>query len=154
MTCCQFLLAHLPDTAPIGPTTTVVIPSAHYYSLSASRALLIASIMARQRGSPNYQNQVLIGIVEQMLPNGSYAWTAVADAYQRASGEKTVRSGDDVRKHWLRKLCNNMKKPTGSTGENEDRIHDCIIAEMEEIEREEAAAKEAYELDFFADKGY
>ena len=28
------------------------------------------------------------------------------------------------------------------------------IAEMEEIEREEAAAKEAYERDFFADKGY
>ena len=31
------------------------------------------------------QNRVLIGIVDQMLPNGSYAWTAVANAYQEAS---------------------------------------------------------------------
>lgn len=54
----------------------------------------------------------------------------MADAYQTASGERTVRDGSDVKKHWLRKLCNNMKKPTGSTGENEDRIHKCI-----EIER-------------------
>jgi hypothetical protein len=89
--------------------------------------------MACQRGAANYQNKVLIGIVDQMLPNGSYAWTAVAGGRrisQTASCEKTVHSGDDVRKHWLRKLCNNMKKPTGRTGENEDRIHKCI-----EIER-------------------
>jgi hypothetical protein len=86
--------------------------------------------MARQRGSPNYQNKVLIGIVEQMLPNGSYAWTAVAEAYQEASRERTVRSGEDIRRHWLRKLCNNMKKPTGRTGETAaDRIHECIAIE-------------------------
>jgi len=91
--------------------------------------------MARLRGAANYKNRVLIGIVHQMLPNGSYAWTAVADAYQTASGERTVRNGDDMRKHWLRKLCNNMKKPMGSTGGNEDHIHECIAIERRIMEK-------------------
>ncbi len=31
-----------------------------------------------------------------------------------------------MKKHWLKNLCNSMKKPTGWTGENGDRICQCI----------------------------
>ena len=96
-------------------------------TLSASRALLAASIMARQKGASNYQNRILINIIAEMLPNGSYAWTAVANAYHEASKEATVREGSDVKNHWVRKLCNSMKKPTGRTGEDADRIQECRV---------------------------
>jgi hypothetical protein len=35
----------------------------------------------------------------------------------------------EVKKHWLKNLCNSMKKPTGWTGENGDRICQCIVIE-------------------------
>jgi hypothetical protein len=34
-----------------------------------------------------------------------------------------------MKKHWIRTLCNGMKKPTGQTGEVGDRIHWCMVIE-------------------------
>jgi len=84
----------------------------------------------RKPGQPNYQNSKLIPIIERILPNGSDAWRLVAIAYKEESGEDSLRTEDDLRRNWVRKLCNNFKKPTGATGENGDRIQRCI-----EIER-------------------
>jgi hypothetical protein len=55
--------------------------------------------MARQRGAVNYKNRILIDLVAQMLPNGSYAWQGVANAYHEASKEVTLRDGSDVKNH-------------------------------------------------------
>ena len=77
----------------------------------------------------NYKNNLLISIIEELLPNGELGWQAVAAEYQKASKEDCERDSTDVKKHWIKNLCNGMKKPTGSTGENNDRVHRCIAIE-------------------------
>jgi hypothetical protein len=84
----------------------------------------------RVPGRANYQNNILIPIIERILSNGAEAWRLVAIAYKAESGEHELRTEEDLHNNWVRKLCNNFKKPTGSTGDISDRIHRCI-----EIER-------------------
>ena len=79
----------------------------------------------RVAGKPNYKNDVLIGIVEELYPYGSEGWALVSSRYREASEEDEFRDPKDLKEHWTRKLCNNFKKPTGRTGEPGDRIHRC-----------------------------
>jgi hypothetical protein len=51
-----------------------------------------------------------------MLPNGEYGWQAVAMAYQERTKEEALRDYTEVKKLWIKNLCNNMKKPTGWMG--------------------------------------
>ena len=67
----------------------------------------------RRQGIPNYNNRILLPIIEEILPNGSEAWRLVAAAYKEQSGEDNLRLEDDLKRNWVCKLCNNMKKPTG-----------------------------------------
>ena len=98
--------------------------------------LLIArEEMRRRKGSVNYKNEALIKIIEGILPNGEYGWDAVATAYQKVSNEEASRDTADLKKHWMRNLCNNMKKPTGGTGERGDRINRCIAIERKIMEK-------------------
>jgi hypothetical protein len=85
--------------------------------------------MACTKGSVNYKNDVLINIINELLANGEVAWETVCTAYFTQSKEKTLRTMTDVRKHWIKNLCNNMQKPTGRTGENGDPIHRCMLIE-------------------------
>jgi hypothetical protein len=78
--------------------------------------------MPQKKGTVNYKNDVLINIVEEILPNGEIGWEAIAIAYQAKSNEETQRDTTNVKKHWMENLCNSMKKPTGWMGENGDRI--------------------------------
>ena len=80
-------------------------------------------------GVPNYRNDLLIPIIERLLPQGAEGWRQVATAYHVASKETDLRDADALRDNWVRKLCNNFKKPTGRTGENRDRIARCIAIE-------------------------
>ena len=92
----------------------------------------------RPIGAPNYNNNILIEVVERYLPQGLEAWRAVALAYQRESMEAVLRRGEDLRDNWNKKLCNRMQKPTGKPGVNTDRIYRCI--EIERCIQDEAAA--------------
>ena len=49
----------------------------------------------RQPGRSNYQNNILIRIVERISPNGNEGWRLVALAYQHESGEEILCSEDD-----------------------------------------------------------
>lgn len=90
----------------------------------------------RLPGRPNYQNNILISIVERLLPNGNEGWRLVALAYQQESGEEILRSEDDLKKNWFRKLCNSMKKPTGRMGADaKDRINRCIQIERKILDK-------------------
>jgi len=91
--------------------------------------------MPRRKGSVNYKNEALIKIIEGIMPNGEYGWDAVATAYQKVSNEEASRDTADLKKHWMRNLCNNMKKPTGGTGERGDRINRCIAIERKIMEK-------------------
>ncbi len=44
------------------------------------------------------------------------AWQAVAIVYQEALNKEKLRELDDIKRHWVKNLCNGMKKPTGSRG--------------------------------------
>jgi hypothetical protein len=65
--------------------------------------------MARTKGSVNYKNKVLIKIINELLPNGEVAWKAVCTAYFNQSKENALRNTTDVRKHWIKNLCNNAE---------------------------------------------
>ncbi len=85
--------------------------------------------MPRKKGLVNYKNELLINIMADVLPNSEYGWQTVALAYQEQSKEEIVRNTADMKKHWIKVLCNGMKKPTGRMGEAGDRIHRCIAIE-------------------------
>ena len=78
----------------------------------------------------HYQNNILIPIIERILPNGAEAWRLVAIAYKAESGKHELHTEEDLCNNWVRKLCNSFKKLTGSTGDIANWIHHCI-----EIER-------------------
>jgi hypothetical protein len=78
--------------------------------------------MLQKKGAVKYKNNVLINNVEEIFLNGELGWEAVAITYQAKSNEETQQDTTDVKKHWMKNLCNSMKKPMGRTGENCDRI--------------------------------
>ena len=41
----------------------------------------------------------------------------------------------DLKKHWVRTLCNGMKKPTGKQGAAGDCIHQCIAIEKKILDK-------------------
>jgi hypothetical protein len=41
----------------------------------------------------------------------------------------------DMKKHWIKVLCNGMKKPTSRAGEAGDRIHRCIAIEKKILKK-------------------
>jgi hypothetical protein len=85
--------------------------------------------MAHKEGTVNYNNKVLIKIISEILPNGEYGWKAVANVYQEESKEETIHDMTHLKRHWIKNLCNNMRKLTGCLGENDDRIHRCMAIE-------------------------
>ncbi len=59
--------------------------------------------------------------------------------YQNASNERDLRRGEGICDNWVRKLCNNIKKPTGKPGNNSDQIFRCLKIERH-IQRKANAA--------------
>ncbi len=85
--------------------------------------------MAHRKGSVNYKNKVLIKLISKIFPNGEYGWQAVAMAYQEKTYVEALHDSLDVKKHWIKNLCNNMKKPTSKTGEDGNWINRCMAIE-------------------------
>ena len=93
----------------------------------------------RPPGARNYQYTVLIDIVERLLPQGLEGWREVALEYQRELDEPVLCRGEDVRDNWVKKLCKNMKKPTGTPGDLRDRHFRCLRIERRIQDRANAA---------------
>ncbi len=73
--------------------------------------------MPRKKGLLNYKNNLLINIIEEILPNGELGWEAVAIAYQGKLNEEMQQDTININKHcWMKKMCNGMKKAMGRTG--------------------------------------
>ncbi len=68
-------------------------------------------------------------LISKILPNGEYGWQAVAMAYQEKTKEEALHDCLDVKKHSIKSLCNNMKKPMGKTGEDGHWINLCMAIE-------------------------
>ncbi len=82
--------------------------------------------MPHKKGLVNYENNLLINIIEEILPNGKLGWDAVAIAYQGKSNKEAQRDTTNIKKHWMKNLCNGMRKLTGCLRENGDRVCWCI----------------------------
>jgi hypothetical protein len=48
------------------------------------------------------------------------------------------RNTDNLKRHWVKNLYQNMKKPTGQPGENSDSTHRCIAIERKIMEKTHA----------------
>jgi hypothetical protein len=82
--------------------------------------------MPKRAGVPNYNNDIFIDIVTRLLPTGAEDWKEVAQLYQVRTKEAEGRDSDDMKRHWVEKLCFKYKKPTGKAGDiSNDRILRC-----------------------------
>jgi hypothetical protein len=77
----------------------------HYFGKMAGPA----NKDGRTRGVKNYKNEILINIIAGILPNGLYGWDQVAAAYMTSAKEEILRDTDDLKRHWVKTLCNGMK---------------------------------------------
>ena len=68
-------------------------------------------------GEPNNKNDMLINVIEAVLPNRATLWQVGAKRYQEVSGEANLREVQDIRRHFQthNNLCNNERKITGSS---------------------------------------
>jgi hypothetical protein len=82
--------------------------------------------MPHKKGSVNYKNNLLIDIIEEILPNGKLGWEAIAIPYQGRLNEEAQQDTTDIKKHWMKNLCNGMRKLMDRTEENGNRFGWCI----------------------------
>ena len=57
-----------------------------------------SKLKGRKRGVPNYNVDILLNIVELILPTSAAAWHQVAEKYMTVSGESQMRDGVDIRR--------------------------------------------------------
>ncbi len=62
--------------------------------------------MPRAKGEANYKVELLISVIEEKLPQGPMSWQEVAALYQLQSQESATRDHEDIKRHWMQKLCN------------------------------------------------
>jgi hypothetical protein len=64
---------------------------------------------------PNYKNDLLINVIEAILPDGAMQWQLVATRHKEVSGEAELRDCHDLKRHFTtsKSLCDNGKKVTG-----------------------------------------
>ena len=86
----------------------------------------------KRAGTPNYKNDLLLNVVEAVLPAGAEQWKIVAQRYQQSSGESFLRFYDDVRRHFNDKLCKKNQRQTGLNNKSAPLLH---VARAQEIQR-------------------
>jgi hypothetical protein len=84
---------------------------------------------------PYYNKSLLLELVKQFKPTCAAHWRLIAQAYQQRTGEAELRRPSSLKRFFIEKMCNNMKKPTG--GGNQV-ILDSQTAWLSIIEREGA----------------
>ena len=118
-----------PDTSDILNCIYVVhknLGDARFTSLVVSgSSSSFCIIMGRAAGAKNYKKDVLLEVVKEVLPSGAYEWERVCALYKERSGESDLRDKDDVKRHWIEKMCYKFKKPTGNAGAASDFIRRC-----------------------------
>jgi hypothetical protein len=72
----------------------------------------------RMAGAKTYNKPTLLKLVSQYKPTNMVLWGTVAEQYRIACGELEARPAAVIKKFFVHKMCNNMRKPTGSSGNN------------------------------------
>ena len=68
----------------------------------------------RSSGVPNYQTNILLNIIEAVLPVGSLMWQTVASRYHEASKEPNLRDFNDVKRKFGELHKHGKAQPTGT----------------------------------------
>ena len=75
------------------------------------------AIEGRGAGVPNYKNDVLVSVIESVMPIGPAQWDVVASRYRVQSGETVLQEAQDIKRHFStnKNLNNCGKVPTGAS---------------------------------------
>ena len=67
---------------------------------------------------PSYKKDVLVSVIESVMPIGLTQWDVVASRYRVQSGETVLREAQDIKRHFStnKNLNNCGKVPTGGKG--------------------------------------
>ena len=68
----------------------------------------------RSNGVPNYQADILLNIIEDILPLGSLMWQSVANRYHVLSKEPNLRDFNDVKRKFGELHKFGKAQPTGT----------------------------------------
>ena len=68
-----------------------------------------------RKGKPNYKNGVLLKVIRSILPASKSGWEEVASDYRIATKEDDLRGYEDIKRHFIKKMCDSNKKVTGSS---------------------------------------
>jgi hypothetical protein len=71
--------------------------------------------MPKPAGVKRYNFEKLYQAVELHKPVNSDEWARTAATYQALTEEVAPRSGEDIKRQWVEKLCNGFKKVTGES---------------------------------------
>eukprot|EP01035_Chromulina_nebulosa_P019560 gene19560-25460_t len=66
-----------------------------------------------------YNTNILLDVIENVKPVGIFMWKEVAKKYQEATNELKLRDYDDIKRHFIEKLCNRGIKLTNKTIKSE-----------------------------------
>ena len=84
--------------------------------MTSTHLVHVENTTGRKKGCPNYKKDILLNVISDVLPAGQVGWTTVANRYMIATSENLLRDGVDIKRHFIEKLCNKNKKPTGESG--------------------------------------
>jgi hypothetical protein len=68
------------------------------------------------------KSKYFLCVVYGMISIGSYFQQKVVNEYKRQSGEQVLHDHDDVKRHWIEKMCNEFNNPTGKAGAANDFV--------------------------------
>ena len=68
-----------------------------------------------RKGKPNYKSSTLLKVIRSVLPASKAEWEEVANDYRIAANEEDERGYEDVKRHFIKKMCDSNKKVTGSS---------------------------------------
>jgi len=69
----------------------------------------------KPKGSKNYQKEILLEIIEDVLPAGAEDWKLVLERYKDRTKDNAPRDPDDVKRYFFEKLANKCRAPTGQS---------------------------------------
>ena len=118
----------------------------------------------RASGSVNYEKELLLNIIEAIIPDGAVGWKLVAERYFIASKDEVLRDYQVIKDYFIKNLCNQGKvKPTGKSSPSDltqqaitiyakikDRMHSKVYG-TESDEDEGRADEEVVSVDDSSD---
>ena len=89
-------------------------------SMGKSKKNTIADIEVPKRrgraaGAKTQNKKTLYKLVKQYKPTNMVLWGIIAEQYRVACGELEARPAAVIKKFFVTKMCNSMRKPTGSS---------------------------------------